>query len=242
MIPDYVLNSRYAIINKYELQREYGMYKLQYIKVPVEEVGKRIDTDINMSYGALSNIYECDYIAIDVDNLIDSFDYLDENNVWQKFRNIDSRAIVLTNFIKQIFLEFKSSGLIERIDVFQSSAYLTSTMKIPIHIYIKLNKAVNTESFYKNYLISQIICAGYLTFIIYNGHSNIRIAEKQIKDSSKLKTTNYGSKITPLFSMTKNLKITSYPGWIRYLELEHKNKNRISIESDISSFLTQLTD
>jgi len=209
MIPDYILTSKYVTLNRYNIEIEYKEYSLKYIKINIDDIGKIIPSDKKISYGALSSISECDYVAIDIDKLPLKLYYIENNKF--VFKHSKKLYESLLFILDKIFLEFKEANIIERIDVFQSSeTYINRNT--PFHIYIKLNRAVDVEPFYKNYLITQIICGGYLTFINYNSFTNIRIDKKQ-NDSNinttitpMLSKTNKDTIIYPLFDKWKNIQ------------------------------------
>ena len=225
MVPDYVINSPYSIINRFEVFPEYqaGDIKFKYTVIKTEDIGKNINIEKCYSYGALTNIRECDFVSIDIDNIPGYVNYIKDGKM-ERMNNPYQSHNMLLWIIKQIFLEFKAANIIERIDVFRSSDKAKGN-SIPLHIYIKLKEAIDVEPIYKNYLIAQIICGGHLTFINYNSFANIRIDVKYnepIPPNTPISTTmtwissKERTKIIPLLSKESNGKIYLYPEYIKW--------------------------
>lgn len=223
MIPDYIIDSKYAILNRFMIELEYNSEKsIKYVQVSPTEISNKNATDKAYAYGILSNINYSDFVVLDVDNIITEFNYIYKNE-FQKI-SFENKLEALVQYIKLLPNEFENVR-IERIDVFKSSTEYHTTWinsnffeptflgKLPVHIYIKFNKVFNVESFYRHYYIVQMICKGYLTFINYNNYSNIRITEKYNYIEPR-PFKKFDTKIIPLFSMVHN-KIIKYPEYIK---------------------------
>jgi len=225
MVPDYVIQSNHSIINRFDVHPEYddNNIKFKYTVIPIDNIGEIIDTEKYYSYGALSNLRECDYVSIDIDKIPAYINYI-ENNKFKKYRGGSNPHKTLSFIIKQIFLEFKEANIIERIDIFRSSSK-EKGLVIPLHLYIKLKEAVDVEPIYKNYFMIQIMCGGHLSFINYNSFINIRIdakfnepmpSELSISSAMKWVSSKDRTKITPLCSYEPNGKVYHYPEYTKW--------------------------
>lgn len=224
--PAYALNSTASTLVRYVIDNEYITEKfLKYVVVKDEDFNKEINSSTAYGYGILSNIHHTNFIVIDVDDINTKFSY---NN---KEYFCENRSNALLVFCKLLQIEYPQ---ITNINVLSSSmtkvnspGYSRYELHYGIHIYAQLDNYYNVEQVYKSYLVNQIICPGYLKFLTYNGHSNIRISQKF--NIGKLKKKFYygtldthSDFITPLFSL-KGSEIIKYTEFEK-IELYEKEK------------------
>ena len=223
MVPTYATKSLGSSIVLYKVEHEYNTHGLQYIESNINDVGKANQKSYGYAYGILSPINYSKFVVLDIDKMPQAILIYDKNKVpTRHVYNIISFISKIPAILKAEFPEIK------RIDIMCSSILSQNAFaenykvrKYGLHIYIEFNDVYNVEAVYKNYIVCQFMCRGYLTFLTYNGYSNIRISNKfNVPESTDniIKDTT----ITPVASYV-NDKFIKYPRFL-YLDKQERLK------------------